>query len=399
MRYLSGVLEQFSGEKFVFLSGPRQVGKTTLAKEWLSKASGDYLNWDIAPDRKKILALFRTNESSTPRLVLDEVHKHPKWKRALKGLYDGRFPSLHAVVTGSARLDLYQRGGDSLLGRYERLRLHPFSIGEISRMPEGKTVIPPPEGKQGWLQLASMAPGAPELEKSWRRLETYSGFPEPFMKQNLLGRQRWTDRRRELVLREDLRDLTAVRSLAQVEELALLLPERVGKPLSINSLREDLEVAFDTVKAWIGMLERLYYCYRLPAFTAKLNRSLHKDRKIYLWDWAEVEDPGARFENMVAGHLLKAVHYWSDLGFGDYDLCYWRDREKREVDFVVTRKGKPVLALECKHSDSTPAAALIRFGQKWPETALIQLVNTAMPRRFFPGGCMATAWEYLAPLV
>jgi predicted AAA+ superfamily ATPase len=179
----------------------------------------------------------------------------------------------------------------------------------------------------------------------------------------------------------------------------LLLQERTAAPLSLNSLREDPAVSFDTVKHWVELLERLYFCYRIPPFTGSLSRSLTKEKKLYLWDWAEVEDPGARFEGMVASHLLKAVDAWNDLGHGSFELCYWRNREKKEVDFIVISKRKPVAAIECKLSELSPSKSLLDFGKAYPEEPLIQLVADAGVQRPFPGGVVAGAAPFLAGLV
>ena len=253
MRYLDKVLEQFADDKFVLLSGPRQVGKTTLAQDWIKNKNGISLNWDIPEDRERLLKPTFMKSVEAEALVLDELHKYARWKSWLKGLYDKKASTLKVLVTGSARLDVFQKSGDSLLGRYELLRLHPFSVGELSH---GKLVAPPID----WLHLDGIEKG---VQSAWRQLEARSGFPEPFFKDDELQHRRWSTRRRELLIREDLREITQIRTISLVEQLALLLPYRVGSPLSINSLREDLQVAHDTVSDWISALERLYFCFRI----------------------------------------------------------------------------------------------------------------------------------------
>jgi len=210
--------------------------------------------------------------------------------------------------------------------------------------------------------------------EDWLRLSETSGFPEPYYANDSRQYRRWVQRRRELVLRQDLRDISDIREISGIEHLSLLLPERVGAPLSLNSLREDLLVAHDTVSSWVEYLDRLYYSFRIRPYTGKLAQSLRREEKLYLWDWAEIEDKGARFENIVASHLLKAVHAWSDVGYGEYELMYWRDKQKREVDFVLTNRRKPVALFECKASDTNPSAALRYLGERL-NVPRIQLVD------------------------
>ena len=378
-RSLGPAVAQLAHDTFVLISGPRQVGKTTLALAWLGAFSnGRYLNWDVAVDRAALLK--RDFPAPVPgALVLDELHKYPRWKSWLKGLFDNVATRVPTVVTGSARLDIYQRGGDSLLGRIAHLRLHPLTIGELERVG-----APTPEPPADWLTLGAAA----SAFSMWERLERRSGFPQPFERDDSQQHRRWSTSRRSLLIREDLRDLTNIRQLALVEHLALLLPERVGSPLSVNALREDLQVSHDTVSSWLEALERLYYAYRIAPWTKRVARALTKERKLYLWDWSQVEDPGARFENMVAGHLLKAVHTWTDLGFGDFDLRYLRDREKHEVDFVVTEGRRPLVLVECKLRDEAPHLPLLRFQSALGGIPAIQLVRTPGVDRRVPGAAV-----------
>ncbi len=365
-RYLHDAALELVKEKFLLVCGPRQVGKTTLAEQWLSDKKGLYLNWDIPPDREKILKLFKQT-ISTHYIVLDEIHKYAKWKSWLKGLYDQGKKHLQVMVTGSARLDIFQRGGDSLLGRYNLVRLHPLSIGERTH---GKTMPPPPHSI-GWLSL-----GAPSKRVDWNRLKRRGGFPEPFFKNSDLQHRRWLSQRRQLLIQEEIRSLTEIRHLSLIEHLAILLPARVGSPLSVNALREELQVAHDTLTSWIGALERVYYCFLLAPYAKKVARSIKKEKKLYLWDWSEVENPGARFENMVASHLRKAVHFWNDFGYGTFDLLYWRDKQKREVDFIITQNGNPVALIECHLSDTALSPHLAYLGHQLGDSiSQIQLVD------------------------
>ncbi len=377
-RSLAPTFAALAQEVFVLLSGPRQVGKTTLAREWLQRQRrGRYLNWDIPIDRAAILDRGFPAPPAPGALVLDELHKYHRWKSWLKGLYDGRESRVPTIVTGSARLDVYQRGGDSLLGRAAHLRLHPLSIGELTR--HGAATGPPPTD---WLEGNSAEAPARDI---WEQLERRSGFPEPFFRDSDTQHRRWASARRELLVREDLRDLTNIRQISLVEHLALLLPERVGSPLSVNALREDLQVGHDTVSNWLEVLERLYYAFRIGPWTRRIARSLTREQKLYLWDWSQVSDPVARFENMVASHLLKAVHTWTDEGHGDFTLHHVRDREKREVDFLIAESRRPLVLVEAKLTDTATSPSLVRFQQALRGLPSVQLVRTAGVDHRIPG--------------
>jgi predicted AAA+ superfamily ATPase len=134
--------------------------------------------------------------------------------------------------------------------------------------------------------------------------------------------------------------------------LASLLPERVGSPLSLNGLREDLEVSYNTVKRWLDSLHLLYYTFPVRPYHRSITRALKKEAKIYLWDYTDIPDRAARFENLVACHLLKACHYWTDRGEGRFELWYLRNKQKEEIDFLITRDQKPWLPVEAKLNET-----------------------------------------------
>lgn len=333
-RYLTASLKDDLRRKMVFLGGPRQVGKTTLALELLgaqTRRHPGYLNWDNARIRP---GLMRGDLPGGQKLlVLDEIHKFPRWRNLVKGFYDTEGDRVSILVTGSARLDHYRKGGDSLQGRYHHYRLHPFSLGE----------------------LGGEAPD--DLESLMR----FGGFPEPLLAGNTRTWRRWQRERLSRVVYEDLRDLEDVRRIALVELLVEALPDRVGSPLSIRSLSEDLQVAHQTASRWLTMLENLYVCFRIPPFGAPRIRAVKKENKLYLWDWSQVPGKGERFENLVACHLLKYCHYREDTEGHRMELRFIRDTDRREVDFVVLRDSQPLFGVECKSGEKAPGPAIAYF--------------------------------------
>lgn len=367
MRYLYTLIDQFVSKKMIFLSGARQVGKTTLGQAWLKSHQGAYYSWDDSDDRAAILKKEFLAPAHESYIMLDELHKYQRWKNFLKGIYDKHGSEFQMLVSGSAHLDVYQKAGDSLFGRYELLRLHPLSIGELTH----GTLKPPPTD---WL-VSDFKTTASFLD-IWKRLKTYGGFPEPYHESDDLHHRRWSTRRRELLVREDLRDITEIRLLELVEHLYLLLPSRVAAPLSINSLREELQVAHDTISSWISVLERLYICFRLKPYHQKIARSLKKENKLYFTDWSQIPEPGSRFENIVAAHLLKSIHAWNDVGYGDFGLYFWRNKEKEEVDFVVTNNTKPIALIECKLADTSISRSLLDLSHALGDLPCIQLVDS-----------------------
>jgi len=327
-RYIEPQVRQDLERKMVFVAGPRQVGKTTLARR-LPGARAGYLSWDIAEDRERILK----RELPVSKLwAFDEIHKYRSWRRFLKGLYDGRRPGQRILVTGSAKLDFYRYGGDSLQGRYHLLRLHPFSVRELGlRTPE-------------------------EL----RDLLTLGGFPEPFLGGSEVEARRWSREYRNRLVREDVAGLERIQDLGNLELLALRLPDLVGSPLSINALREDLQVSHKTVASWLKVLERMYAIFRLSPFGAPRIRAVKKEQKHYHLDWSLVPAEPARFENLVAAHLLKWVHFRQDVEGRELELRYFRDVDGREVDFVLLEDGRPRSLVECKLGDA-PVSRGLRY--------------------------------------
>jgi predicted AAA+ superfamily ATPase len=325
----------------VFVSGPRQVGKTTLAKS-LSGGAAGYLNWDVAEHRERIL---RRQLPATNLWIFDELHKYRSWRNYLKGLFDNRSEGRQILVTGSARLDFYRFGGDSLQGRYHLLRLHPLSVAEL-----GLTT-------------------AAELNE----LLHLSGFPEPYFGGSEVEARRWSREHRTLLVREEVASLERVQDLGNLELLMLRLPDLVGSPLSINAIREDLQITHKTAANWLQILERLYAIFRLPPFGAPRIRAVKKEQKHYHWDWSLAQEPSVRFENLVASHLLKWVHHEQDTKGRDLELRYFRDTDRREVDFVVVERRAPQLFVECKWKDAEVDRGLRYLKARFPKVEAWQI--------------------------
>jgi predicted AAA+ superfamily ATPase len=353
-----------SAEKsMVLLAGPRQCGKTTLARQ-LSEVFVNrlYFNWDIAADKRRLIEnpcffqeLVRKDESR-PLVILDEIHKYKDWKNYLKGLYDGFHAEFLFLVSGSGRLDLYRKGGDSLAGRYYMLHLWPLTLAELH-----PAAVSFDDFRRD--------PARPHTDRNaiiqctWDRLARFSGFPEPYVAARDTTYRRWASAYHRQLIREDVRDLTDVKHVDDLEILFALLPSKVGAPLSIPSLATDLKVSYNTVKSWLAIFERFYLTFSLQPWTPKIARAIHKERKTYLFDYAGIEDPAAKFENMVALELFRAVSNWNDMGWGGFELHYLRTKDGHEVDFLVSENRKPMFLVEAKLGDHTPAANLRRFQQ------------------------------------
>ncbi|MCI5064696.1 ATP-binding protein [bacterium] len=341
-RYLSERIRQDLQSKMVLLGGPRQVGKTTLALSLLAASDAEqvsvggpqrstmlppgdpqhpaYLNWDFMPDKSGLIG--GNIPADEPLIILDEIHKYPQWRSLVKGLYDTYRSRVSFLITGSARLDYYTHGGDSLDGRYFFYRLHPFSLAELD-----------PHYSRASTEL----------------LLRFGGFPEPLLRGEEEFSRRWHKQRSRRVIQDDLTSLEEVKSVELVKLLADLLPSKVGSPLSIRSLREDLQVAYETVQRWIGILENLFFCFRISPYGPPKIRAIKKEQKLYLWDWSLCTEQGPRFENFVASQLLKYCHAVEDTNGYHMELRFLREVTGKEIDFVVLKEGKPLFAVECKN--------------------------------------------------
>ncbi len=334
-RYLREVIAGDLPERMVFVGGPRQVGKTTFALSFLKNPSVDhpaYMNWDDVRARADILDGKLPPEEKL--IILDEIHKFARWRNLVKGFYDTGKHKRKFLITGSARLDHYSRGGDSLQGRYYYYRLHPFTLAETGEDTEA--------------------------------LLRFGGFPEPLLRGEERFWRRWQRNRSQRVIYDDIRDLENVREIGLLELLSRELPSRVGAPLSVKKLSEALQVSHETTARWLDIFERIYYCFRISPYGNRRIRAVKKEQKLYLWDWSLVTDPGCRFENMVACHLLKYCHFIEDTEGYDMDIRFLRDTDKREVDFVVLRQNRPLFSVECKSGEKSVNPAIFYFKERTP---------------------------------
>jgi predicted AAA+ superfamily ATPase len=337
-------------KKMVFIGGPRQVGKTTFSKKIAAEyfQSFEYLNWDSDIDRLAILK--QRWRSDRPLIILDELHKYPRWKQWIKGVYDCRPSDQIYLVTGSARLDVYRRGGDSLMGRYHNWRMHPLTIDEL--------------------------PAGMSLSEGYERLLTFGGFPEPFLLADEREAKRWRKERFDRVLKEDIRDLENIRQLEIIKIFVDALRNRVGGLITLSNLAEDLQISPKTAKTWLLLIEKMYLGFAVYPYTKNLPRSLQKPPKFYFYDNADViNDHGARLENLVATTLLKRLQFREDY-YGDKCCLYYiRDKEKREVDFVTVVNNEIEDLIEVKSTDADISSALKYYADKLQPKRAIQLVG------------------------
>ena len=352
-RYLHHTVVEDLKEKMVFIGGPRQVGKTTFAKETGRTEYKKFacLNWDNREDRQAILST--RFDSSAGLLVFDEIHKYRQWKNHVKGIYDTYQERFNILITGSARLDIYRRGGDSLMGRYHNYRLHPFSLAEALLI-------------ENRFDLKGELPFSHHTgrREAFTQLLRFGGFPEPFLRQDDRTLRRWHNQRLDRLVKEDIRDTENIRDLSALQVLLEMLRTKVGSLLSLNSLREDLNVAHKTVSQWMDVLERFYCHFRIYPFASSRIKALKKEPKLYLWDWSEVPDAAARLENIVASHLLKMCHFLYDAHGYQTETWFLRDVEGRETDFLVTVGNAPWFAVEVKNSGVEVSKHLLYFSRR-----------------------------------
>jgi predicted AAA+ superfamily ATPase len=358
-RYLTPYIREDLDKKIILLTGPRQVGKTTLAGMLAEQL--DYFNYDHPGDRLSIME--RSWDRSKELIVFDELHKLPHWKAWLKGIYDteGIPPSI--VVTGSAKLDTYRRVGDSLAGRFFAFRLHPIDLKECA------------------------ANGVVELNQMFESLIMVGGFPEPFLNGTRRFYRRWQRSHLDIIIKQDLLDLENVQQINQIETLIELLRYRVGSPISYSSLARDLQCTDKTIKRWLQILENMYVIFRVEPHHRNIARALNKMGKYYFFDTGQViGDKGARLENLVACSLLKEVHFQQDCLGGDVQLSYVRDKDGREIDFCIIEDGVPVLLIEVKWEGAAVSGHARTLASRFKEAQLVQVAAVLEREKTFPDG-------------
>ena len=356
-----------------FIAGPRQAGKTTLTQILAEDFTNSlYFNWDILEEKRKLIenASFyeevNRNDNSMPLIIFDELHKYSNWKNYLKSVYDRDKDNYKFIVSGSGRLDMYQKGGDSLAGRYFIFYLWPLTLAELA----GNNL----SFEQFTSNFIEIHTCTNKTQLIWNNLSQFSGFPDPYLNGTDPFYQIWSNTYKKQLLREDIRDLASLRSFDDVEILFSLLPSKIGNPLSMASLARDIHVSFDSVRSWIEIFENFFMVFRIPPWSQKISRAITKEKKLYLFDYASLESPAAKFENMVALELFRAISNWNDLGLGNFSLHYLRNREKEEVDFLLLNNNNPILLIETKLSDDNAAKSLKKF-QKVLNIPAVQLVN------------------------
>jgi len=366
MRYCEPFIIQDLKKKMVFIGGPRQVGKTTIAKYIAANkyTQTDYFNWDNDENRKQILK--KQWALASELVIFDELHKYPKWKQWIKGIYDIKPDTQQYLVTGSARLDIYKRGGDSLMGRYHYWRLHPFTLDEL--------------------------PAGISKEEGLKRLLKFGGFPEPFLMNDEREARRWRSERFNRVLREDIQDLEKVRELQLLSLFVEALRERVGSTIALSNIAEDLGVSPNTIKSWLAVIKRMYICFSLTPLVRNVPRAIHKPTKVYFYDNADVieaDNEGARLENLVANTIIKRLNFIEDYYGKRCRLYYIRDKEGREVDFVIYIDNVIQDLIEVKTTNTDISKSLKYYAKKLKPKRAIQIVGN-LKRPFDSNGIHVT---------
>ena len=356
-RHLEDKVKSDVDKKIVLLSGPRQVGRTTLAKA-LYPGTSECFNMDN--EEHRLLIKKTAWRRDCDLVIFDELHKVKKWKSWIKGIYDTEGVRPRLLVTGSARLDTYRKGGDSLAGRFYSYRLHPFSVAEVKDKISADTAL--------------------------EQIMRLGGFPEPFLKGSAEEAKRWRKSHVDRILRDDLRDVASIRDIRGLETLVELLRNSVGSTISFESLSRDLQVSPHTVKHWVGLLESLHVVFVVTPWSRNIARSLLKQPKVYFYDTGFIkEDEGARFENAVACALLKRLHFLEDTT-GEKNLLYYlRDKQKREVDFLTVRDGKPEWLIEAKISGAETSSLKHFSGFFEKQVESILLVKNLKRELFLQG--------------
>lgn len=396
---------EMTADKMIFLTGPRQVGKTTFARNWLSSAgcSDMYFNWDdpaiIAEYRRNPLFFKNIVEerykSEPVPIVFDEIHKQKNWRDILKGFYDSNREKIQLLVTGSSRLGMYRKSGDSLVGRYFSYRMFPLGLAEatvdFSFVLADDLLL---ENGDGLLREVRKV-DTDKPREALDELIRLGGFPEPFLKASPKFHRRWQTDYKTLLTKEDVRDLTRIADIRGLEHLVELLPSKIGAPLSVNSLREDLNCHHSTVLNWLEILKEVYLVFTIRPWHRQIQRSLKKEPKLYFYDWSMLQEAGPRFENFIAVSLMRMAARFTETGLGIFEVMYIRDTAKREVDFVLVKDNKPLALFEAKEGGREITPAIRHFGRLL-NLPCYQIVRDLDRAEAFPDNCfLIPAAEFL----
>lgn len=370
------------GRQMRFIAGPRQTGKTTLAKSFLDRTgcSSLYYNWDVRETRTRYkensffymedIYKIQHGKPRVPWVCLDEIHKMPKWKNILKSAFDSAEERISFIITGSARLEMFHRAGDSLAGRYFLFKLFPLTVFELTHNEKYRSISAPTDAANFIeTQLSKTVYHQDTVET----LLNYSGFPEPFMRANKVFNNKWHNNYIDRLIREDLRDLTHIRELEHIADLLTFIPERIGSPLSLNSLREDMEVSHSAIRTYLKSLELCYVLFFISPYSKKISRSVKKEKKCYLYDWSIIKNEAARFENYLAVELKVLAELWNDIGESKFELFFVRTRDGKETDFLLTKDKSPWLLLEAKLSDEKIDSYHYKHSRELGDIPIVQL--------------------------
>ena len=347
------------GRQMRFLTGPRQAGKTTLA-QWKLKQEKTlelYYLWDLRTVRNRYKAnelFFTADKIYTGKklwVCFDEIHKMPKWKNILKGVYDQTHDHYQFIVTGSAKLNLMKRAGDSLSGRYFTFHVFPLCLGELKNAKQLAKEIPDTAVHFIEQRLSDQWNESDQLSN----LLAYSGFPEPFLRQSKKFQAKWSRDYLDTVIQEDIGALTRIIDKEYLYDVYRLLPEMVGSPISYQSIASHIELSLPTIKNHLKRLIDFYLIFQLRPYSKNIKRSLLKAPKIYLYDWTHIKNPAARFENYVACELQSRLSLWNNTSGEQYHLFYTRNKEKQETDFLIVKEDLPWCLIESKYSDKMVA--------------------------------------------
>jgi predicted AAA+ superfamily ATPase len=379
--------DKFKWNMMLFLMGARQVGKTTVAHmlsdTYKKKA---YFNWDNDVHRRLIISGQKFVEQvlpihtlgDKPLIIFDELHKYPGWKNYIKGFHDQYKDHYNVIVTGSAHLNVFQKGGDSLMGRYFPFTIHPLSVGELGLSSIQNLVRSP-------VQISA---------NDYDALYNFGGFPAPYIHREREGYLQWKRSRLSQLFREDIRDISEVRKVAKLEVCATLLEFQSGNILNRSTIANHIQVAVETINHWIEILKQFYYLFTVQPWSTNIPHAITKEPKVYLTDWSFVQDEGARFETFVACHLKKSVDFWNELGKGDFELYYLRDKNQREVDFLVTQNNTPWMLVEAKSPEQALSKSLRHYKELTKAPYAFQVTHKM---EYVDHDCFANEGSYIVP--